>query len=327
MVATLTGLLPKSGKITHTGGMGVMQKWGTLRAQADYTTPTGASGLNLALSRHNTRFSAGQYFGYSACLDEQKSNQFGAKCTMQTLRNGSVLMVTERVAVKGRPAAQGRYSVDLVTKDGLEISITESAGGSGGTSVRPSDMVLSKDQLTEIISSKVWTRAFDAIPTPPLRPGHTGSTPTSGLASGSEVRDVITSALSKDGKLTDWGVSDGYAVATYDKGTAKGVIAVQTQSGMYKDISPLMPCERGELVCKVSTMSNGAKVKAHMDYSRDPGAPESVVDVLYPDGRRIIATWTTDRYAVEGSVTQDNPGISLDELKAIALNWQLQGGK
>jgi RNA polymerase sigma-70 factor (sigma-E family) len=55
-------------------------------------------------------------------------------------------------------------------------------------------------------------------------------------------------------------------------GTTPEAVRAQCLRALQR-LSPLMSCERGELVCKVSTMSNGAKVKAHMDYSRDPGTP------------------------------------------------------
>ncbi|MEU1013522.1 hypothetical protein [Streptomyces sp. NPDC005890] len=124
--------------------------------------------------------------------------------------------------------------------------------------------------------------------------------------------------LPHGGTVSDLNASDDLIQLVYDDGRGKNMVQVDAQYDMTAFLAGHMGCAGVEGDCEATTLADGTEVKKVEGPSEKGGsAVVWLVDILYPDGRR-VAVREVDSYAESAPVTRPRPALSMDELLAIA---------
>ncbi|MEV4335581.1 hypothetical protein [Streptomyces sp. NPDC049590] len=316
MIRTLTGLLPPGGTVSDTVGRdaeaGDAVVWPM--AKLTYATARGTTALDVTLSRPTPGIPADQQ-GQGGCLPVQVRPY--DRCATEKLPGGAVLTTTESFTYPSRDTGQKRWYAVLTAADGTEVTVQEFAGGGEKAASGAADPLLSLDQLAAIARSPRWEKALAALPTPPRAPG-TGT--GSRAVPGARMTRVLKSHLPRGGTVTDLHADDGLVQLVYDDGHGRNMVEADAQYDMADALAGHMGCAGVAGDCRAGTLDDGTLVKTVRGHSEKGGAAQVwLVDVLYPDGRRVVAR-EVNSYAEAAPVTRPRPALGLELLREIALD-------
>jgi hypothetical protein len=106
----------------------------------------------------------------------------------------------------------------------------------------------------------------------------------------------------------------------YDDGQGKNMVQADVQYDMTADLAGHMGCAGVTGHCEATELGDGTRVKKVRGTSEKGGSAQVwLVDVLYPDGRRVAAR-EVDSSAESAPVTRPRPALSMDRLLSIALD-------
>ncbi|WP_225824379.1 hypothetical protein [Streptomyces naphthomycinicus] len=318
MIRTLKSLLPSGGTVSAATGRasqaGPPVVWPT--AKLTYSTPKGSSGIDITLARLEPG-APGEQRGQSGCLPVEVRPY--DKCTTRKLPGGAVLDTTESFTYPSSDTGQKRWYVVLTTADGVQLTAQEFGGGDEKGSSGAADPQLSLAQLTSIVRSPAWKEAADALPAPEGAPAGTPSTGRKHV-SGARINEVVASHLPGGGKTSGLNAGDGLVQLVHDDGRGRSMVEVDAQYGMTDDLAGHMGCAGVRGHCEATELSDGTRVKKVQGPSEKGGEAQVwLVDVLYPDGRRVAAR-SVNSYAESAPVTRPRPVLSMAELESIALD-------
>ncbi|MYX94194.1 hypothetical protein GT045_05080 [Streptomyces sp. SID486] len=318
MVRTLRSLLPPGGTVSAASGTGTQDGGHGVRpsARLTYTTARGSSAVDFTLARLDPGIPRDQQ-GDGGCLPVEV-RPFD-KCTTEKLPGGAVLDITRSFTYPNAETGQKRWYAVLTTADGVQLSVQEFGGGGEKASSGSADPLLSPARLTSIVRSPAWHKAIAALPAPRRAP--TGPASTGGRqAPGPRLSRVLKAHLPGGGTVSDENAGDGLVQLVYDDGHGKNMVEVDVQYDMTADLAGHMGCADVTGHCEAARLDDGTLVKKVRGSSEKGGAAQVwLVDVLYPDGRRVAAR-EVNSYAESAPVTRPRPALSMDRLAGIALD-------
>ncbi|GGW18060.1 hypothetical protein GCM10018980_53740 [Streptomyces capoamus] len=316
MVRTLKSLLPPGGTVSAASGTGSRTDGPDVRptARLTYSTARGSSGITLDIARLDPGLPADQQ-GEGGCLPVEVRPY--DTCRTEKLPGGALLSTTESFTYPNSDTGQKRWYVVLTTAAGAQLTVQEFGGGGEKESAGGADPVLSTARLASIVRSPAWDRAIAALPAPRTH-ASPGPSATRQRVTGTRMTEVLRSRLPHGGTVSDLHADDGLVQLVYDDGRGRNMVEVDAQYGMTALLAGHMGCAGVEGDCRATTLSDGTKVKKVRGPS-EKGGPAVVwlVDVLYPDGRRVAAR-EVNSYAESAPVTRPRPALAMDELVAIA---------
>lgn len=313
MVRTLESLLPAGGTVSAASGRA--SKAGppfvAPMAKLTYSTAKGSSGIDVTLARLDPGIPDDQQ-GDGGCLPVEVRPY--DTCTTERLPGGAVLNTTRSFTYPSSDTGQKRWYVVLTKADGVQLTVQEFAGGDEKGSSGGADPLLSIDQLTSIVRSPAWNKAATALPAP-----HDGSpSAAKPRVSGARMTRVLKSHLPRTGTVSDVNAGDGLVQLVYDDGHGRSMVEADAQYDMTAPLTGHMGCAGVPGHCEATTLADGTRVKKVQRPSEKGGAAQVwLVDVLYPDGRRVVAQ-EVNSYAESGPVTRPRPALDMAELQSIA---------
>ncbi|WP_225832347.1 hypothetical protein [Streptomyces sp. NK08204] len=318
MVSTLKSLLPAGGTVSAASGRasqaGPPVVWPS--AKLTYSTAKGSSSIDITLSRLDSGIPADQQ-GEGGCLPVEVRPY--DTCTTGKLPGGAVLNTTRSFTYPSSDTGQKRWYVVLTTADRVQLTVEEFGGGDEKGSSSGTDPLLSIAQLTSIVRSPAWNKAITALPAQEGAPSTAPST-TSKHVPGARMNRVLTSHLPRTGTVSDLNAGDGMVQLVYDDGHGKNMVEADAQYDMTAFLAEHMGCAGVSGHCEATTLADGTQVKKVQGPSEKGGAAQVwLVDVLYPDGRRVAAR-EVNSYAESGPVTRPRPALSMAQLLSIALD-------
>ncbi|MEV5344082.1 hypothetical protein [Streptomyces achromogenes] len=314
MIRTLTALLPPGGTVSAATGRDTQAGPGIVwpMAQLTYTTARGSTALDVTLTRPAPGIPAGQE-SQGGCLPVQVRPY--DRCATEKLPGGAVLTTVQSFTYPNRDTGQKRWYAVLTTADGAEVTVQEFAGGGEKEASGPADPLLSLAELSAIVRSPRWESALAALPTPPRAPG----TGREGVP-GDRMTRVLKSHLPRGGTVSDVNAGDGLVQLVHDDGHGRTMVEADAQYDMADALAGHMGCAGVAGDCRSETLGDGTRVKTVRGQSEKGGSAQVwQVDVLYPDGRRVVAR-EVNSYAEAGPVTRPRPALSLELLRGIALD-------
>ncbi|GAA3124434.1 hypothetical protein GCM10010521_09120 [Streptomyces rameus] len=318
MVRTLKELLPPGGTVSAASGTGTQDgDPGVLpTARLTYTTARGTSAVDITVARLDPGIPAGQQ-GNGGCLPVEVRPY--DKCTTEKLPGGAVLNTTESFTYPNADTGQKRWYVVLTTADGAQLTVQEFGGGGEKASSGGADPLLSLARLTSIVRSPAWHKAIAALPAPRPTPTTAASTGRR-HAPGTRLSRVLKGHLPRGGTVSDENASDGMVQLVWDDGHGKNMVEVDVQYDMTADLAGHMGCAGVAGHCEATESGDGTRIKKVRGTSEKGGSAQVwLVDVLYPDGRRVAAR-EVNSYAESAPVTRPRPALSMDRLLSIALD-------
>lgn len=320
MVRTLKSLLPPGGTVSDASGRGSRTDGPLVRptAQLTYSTAKGSSGISLDITRLDPETPADQQ-GEGGCLPVEVRPY--DTCTTEKLPGGAVLSTTKSFTYPNSDTGQKRWYVVFTTADGAQLTVQEFGGGGEKSSSGGADPLLSTAQLASIVRSPAWDVAIAALPAPEDSPSP-GPSAAGHRVPGARMTEVLKSHLPHRGTVTDVNAGDGLVQLVYDDGLGKNMVEVDAQYGMTAFLAGHMGCAGTDGDCEATTSADGTKVKKVKGPSEKGGsAVVWLVDILYPDGRR-VAVREVNSYAESGPVTRPRPALGMAELLTIARDQQ-----
>ncbi|MFI0810688.1 hypothetical protein [Streptomyces echinatus] len=314
MVRTLRSLLPPGGTVSHASGRGTDEGESGVRPAAEltYTTAEGSSGIDITVGRLDPGIPGDQQ-GDGGCLPVEVRPY--DTCTTQKLAGGAVLDTTKSFTYPNADTGQKRWYVVLTTADGAQLTVQEFGGGGEKASSGGADPLLSVAQLTSIVRSPAWHKVIAALPAPQGTP----ATPAE-RAPGARLTRVLKAHLPHGGTVSDVNASDGLVQLVHDDGHGKNMVEVDVQFDRTDDLAGHMGCAGVSGDCAATTLGDGTRVKKVRGTSEKGGSAQVwSVDVLYPDGRRVLAR-EVNSFAESAPVTRPRPELSMDQLRDIALD-------
>ncbi|GGR67375.1 hypothetical protein [Streptomyces eurythermus] len=314
MVRTLSGLLPPGGTVSaatgRDGSAGDDIVWPM--AKLTYTTARGSTALDVTLTRPTPGVPADQQ-GQGGCLPVQVRPY--DRCATEKLPGGSVLTTVKSFTYPSRDTGQKRWYAVLTAADGAEVTVQEFAGGGEKEASGTADPLLSLAELSAIARSPRWDSALAALPTPPRAPA-TGVE----AVPGDRMTRVLKSHLPHGGTVSDLNADDGLVQLVYDDGHGRNMVEADAQYDMADALAGHMGCAGVAGDCRSEALGDGTRVKTVRGRSEKGGSAQVwQVDVLYPDGRRVVAR-EVNSYAEAGPVTRPRPALGLELLRAVALD-------
>jgi hypothetical protein len=316
MVRTLKSLLPPGGTVSAASGRsshaGNPLVWPS--AKLTYSTPKGASGIDIDIARLDPGVPADQQ-GQGGCLPVEVRPY--DKCTTQKLPGGAVLNTTKSFTYPNSDTGPKRWYVVLTTSQGAQLTVEEFGGGGEKGSSSGADPVLSIAQLTSVVRSPAWNKVIAALPREAP-----SSSPSDGRqrVPGARMTEVLKSHLPHGGTVSDLNAGDDLVQLVYDDGRGKNMVEVDAQYNMSALLAGEMGCADVSGECEAMTLPDGTKVKKVEGHSEKGGsAVVWLVDTLRPDGRR-VAVREVNSYAESAPVTRAQPALSMDRLLTIALD-------
>ncbi|MFI1566959.1 hypothetical protein ACH4ZX_28580 [Streptomyces sp. NPDC020490] len=318
MVRTLKNLLPAGGTVSAASGRaseaGPPVVWPM--AKLTYSTAKGSSSVDLTVSRLDPDTPRDQQ-GNAGCLPVEVRPH--DKCTTEKLPGGAVLNTTKSFTYPSSDTGQKRWYVVLTTAAGVQLTVQEFGGGDEKGTSDGADPLLSLSELTSIVRSPAWDRTISALPTQQRTPSATPSA-TGTRVSGARMTRVLTSHLPPAGTVSDLNAGDGLVQLVYDDGHGKNMVEADAQYDMTPLLAGHMGCADVSGHCEATTLADGTQVKKVQGPSEKGGAARVwLVDVLYPDGRRVVVR-EANSYAESAPVTRPRPALSMARLRSIALD-------
>ncbi|GLX50008.1 hypothetical protein Shyhy01_29580 [Streptomyces hygroscopicus subsp. hygroscopicus] len=317
MVRTLEGLLPAGGTVSAASGRAseAGPPFVSPMAKLTYSTAEGSSGIDVTLARLDPGIPRDQQ-GNGGCLPVEVRPY--DTCTTERLPGGAVLNTTRSFTYPSSETGQKRWYVVLTRTDGVQLTVEEFGGGDEKGSSGGADPLLSIAQLTSIVRSPAWNKAISALPVP----AEGSPSAAEPRVSGARMTRVLKSHLPRTGTVSDVNAGDGMVQLVYDDGHGKSMVEADAQYGMTAALAGHMGCAGVPGHCEATTLADGTRIKKVRRPSEKGGAAQVwLVDVLYPDGRRVVAQ-EVNSYAESGPVTRPRPALGMAELQSIARDRQ-----
>ncbi|RAY11046.1 hypothetical protein DPM19_32605 [Actinomadura craniellae] len=327
LTRTLTGLLPRGGqiKVTEAKGTEHADKPRNAMVSVRYDDGAGPSRITLSLYRLPPSNSRGD----ASC--PPKFTQPYDRCSATPRADGSVLLVNQGYTRPQTNTGEKFWYAVLTHKDGRQVRLdqfnsAEEKSAAGPTRPEP---VLTPAQMSAVVTSPQWNRALAAIPFPPpareqpgpKKPEGARGAPFVAMPDG-KIVSLLTGLLPRNVRVVDHD-NGGEMLLADRRGTS--LLSISVQNGMYQSVIGITCDQRrlhgpGERTCGRSSGPNGAVV--HLEEGPleidDRGATERVVDVLYPDGRRVAIRVSNGKTLKSGPRTRPEPILALDQLLTIA---------
>ncbi|GAA3977948.1 hypothetical protein GCM10022384_29620 [Streptomyces marokkonensis] len=315
LLQSLKELLP-AGEFSEEDARGSDEKPGPY-AYAVYEDGKGAAALSMGLGRVEP--GSDQARQLTECPDKTFTRHDA--CDSSRLPDGSLLKLFQGYEYPDRRVDTKLWSADLVTSKGHHVSLSEwNSPAQKGAPISREDPPLSTAQLKEVVTADVWRRAVDAIPVEPKPSGSATPEYTPPEASGEGISSILAGLLpEKLDVISKGGQDTGFSYVVVDDGSGGSLVQVNVQHGM-DDVA-------GQLYGSGETLPDGTRVAVRQGPGDDrvPGVLMWTVDTLRPgdDGFRVvIGAFNND--AAHARPTRENPALTIDQLREIALSpeWE-----
>ncbi|MFG2720789.1 hypothetical protein ACGFW5_21190 [Streptomyces sp. NPDC048416] len=266
----------------------------------------GAGLLSLGLSRADPTGSSGTerttcparaFVDYDACLTEK-------------LADGSRYLLVQGYEYPDRREPTKNWRAVLLTPKGILVEASEwNAAAEKGAGISRATPPLTAAQLRALVTDPRWISLADGLPEQ-ADPSHGSSSHDSQPSAGAVQKEFVALLPGKRLHIGEQGAQDGYAFAVVDDGKGRSLVQINVQPRM-SDVVP-----QGQ----TSTLPDGTRVG--MD-KKAAGKGAGVVcwtaDTVRPDGLRVIVSaFNTGNQSAPA--TRAQPALTMDELKAIALD-------
>lgn len=331
MLAKFESLLPK-GTLTNARGTGITSRekgpFPILlgpTASVTFNDAQGQSAIGISVQRQGR--SAADLSAYTSCPGS--ITRPDATCSVTHGADGSVLVLLQGLEYPSGPSKEKDWTATLVTRDGGIITLDETNSAQEKGAVARPEPVLSLAQLKSIVSDPFWRTLLAELPPPPIASqpsspagGSHGATTMPSAAIISTLHSLLPQGLTMS--VADQGTA-GYLGTTVDDGRGKGVLEVNADFFDPKDTNSAK--SGGNIFAGASVLPDGSKVIVRQEASEHGGAGAVywTVQVLHPDGRRIVVG---ELNAASYSTAKDRtaPVLTIEQLKALAENplWVAQ---
>ncbi|KJY27718.1 MULTISPECIES: hypothetical protein [unclassified Streptomyces] len=271
-----------------------------------YDDGEGPAALGVALARVDPK---GQMAADSVTCPDKNVLDFD-DCTLETLEDGSKLMVFQGYEYPDRREPTKVWRATLVTPQGYQVDVQEwNAPAEKGQPVSRANPPLAPEKLKEFTTSPLWRPALSDLPAAEPDPGAPAPAGARGAAA------VLESLLPKTGiTVASKGGEGEHGYVVLDDGNGTSLVQVNVQAGM------------GELLkdhfgSGAVTLPDGTRVKSEQRDGEKGGANVVwwTVDTLRTDGRRVVVSaFNTGNQ--NKPATRDKPILTMEQLQQIALD-------
>ncbi|MFJ3140803.1 hypothetical protein ACIPK5_33585 [Streptomyces sp. NPDC086843] len=308
MVETLTSLLPP-GSVSGATGTGITAASAGPSAQLTFSNDRGTSIIEVSVGRSPRT-------GTPEPKCPLRSARPYDRCEDRVVDGVGTLILDQGYTDHLDQRSGARWGVLLATPDGEQVAViqTEAPTTSGGAVT--GGMPLTLDQLADIVTSESWKPVTAAVPEPPEPP----APPAESRFTKGQILDRVKAAL--DPRLTvadEEGDERGYADLTVDDGKGKSLLTITVQQ--WKPDS----AEMSQLFREATRLPGGVRLVVRENRDDDSGLTQREADALHPDGRRVLVTGINS-LAIGTPPTRDNPVLSVDQLKDLALDRAWSSG-
>ncbi|WP_404958019.1 hypothetical protein [Streptomyces sp. 147326] len=307
MIANLRALLP-GGQLTEPAGRGSDDQ--VPLASGVYDDGKGRAAVSIGLSRVDPDGSHAR--ATTECGD--KNLQEYDYCRTEQLADGSRLLVFKGYEYPDRREDTKVWRAVLATPQGFLVELSEwNAPAEKGAPVSRSNPPLTTDQLKTVVTSALWQPALNDLPAPEPDPEPSARPGSSAALRDREAAGALEDLVAGMGikiPVLSKGGEGGHGYIVFDDGKGKSLVSLSVSrsegvSGFPGLNQPPLP--DGTLV----NVGQGPAEKGK-------GVIEWKVDTLRTDGLRVVvAAYNTANQS--GTATRDQPALTLDQLKEIAL--------
>ncbi|MFJ6758957.1 hypothetical protein ACIQNK_28550 [Streptomyces sp. NPDC091273] len=303
MIANLRGLLP-GGQLTEPVGRGSDDQ--VPLVSGVYDDGKGKAAISLGLSRVDPDGSNAR--AATECGD--KNLQEYDDCQTEKLADGSRLLLHKGYEYPDRRADTKVWRAVLVTRQGFQVELSEwNAPAEKGVPVSRSNPPLTTDQLKTVVTSAVWHPALNDLPAPEPEPSaRPGSSTALRDQDAAKALEDLVAGLGIEIPISSKGGEGPYGYIVFDDGKGKSLVRLslgRSDSGFAGLNQPPLP--DGTLV----NVKQGPAEKGK-------GVIEWTVDTVRTDGLRVVVS-AFNTANTSGTATREQPVLTLDQLKEIAL--------
>ncbi|MFE6835205.1 hypothetical protein ACFVFI_10280 [Streptomyces sp. NPDC057705] len=303
MIANLRGLLP-GGQLTEPVGRGSDDQ--VPLVSGVYDDGKGRAAVSLALSRVDPDGSNAR--ATTECGD--KNLQEYDDCRTEQLADGSKLLLHQGYEYPDRRMDTKVWRAVLVTRQGFQVELSEwNAPAEKGVPVSRSNPPLTTDQLKTVVTSAVWRPALNDLPAPEPEPSaRPGSSTALRDQEAAKALEDLVSGFGIEIPISSKGGEGSYGYIVFDDGKGKSLVRLsigRSDSGFAGLNQPPLP--DGTLV----NVKQGPAEKGK-------GVIEWTVDTVRTDGLRVVVS-AFNTANTSGTATREQPALTLDQLKEIAL--------
>ncbi|KOG07149.1 MULTISPECIES: hypothetical protein [Streptomyces] len=243
------------------------------------------------------------------------------RCISGRVPNGDRLMAIQGYVYPDKREETKYWRVVLLTKDGFLIDVNEyNAAAEKGAPISRENPPFTMSQLKALVTTDDWRPLLKQLPQVPatqLAPGKAAQPPAEPV--GDSVQATLRTLLPKGLRVVDKGGSGEFGFLVVDDGKGKSLVQINVQSDM-RDVADDL-YGSGD----VTTLPDGRKVKLIQQPGEKGGAGVVwwTADTMTPEGFRVVVS-AFNTGAQHEAATRAEPALTLDQLKAIALDpkWQ-----
>ncbi|MEU1517373.1 hypothetical protein ABZ490_35360 [Streptomyces sp. NPDC005811] len=315
VVRTLQKLLPR-GRFTSTAARGTDEELPPL-AVGVFDDGQGEGSLSVGLERITP---SGRNINPSAevmpCPEGAQSG-FDS-CTTESLPDGSAITVYQGYEYPDRRVDTKAWGADLVTPDGLRVSVTEwNSPAEKGKPITRTDPPLGPKQLKALASATEWRAIIEALPQERTPSAAAGAPTRPGELSGPTILRKLKLLLPERAAVVSSGSEEtGYGYFVVDDGKGRSLVQVNVQPGMSDVADELFGSD-------AETLADGTLVTVRQAPGEKGGAGVVMwtADTLRKSGLRVVisAFNTGDQ---NKPATREAPALTLGDLRRIALSPQ-----
>ncbi|MGW4704121.1 hypothetical protein [Streptomyces sp. NPDC004285] len=279
-----------------------------------YDDGKGKAGVSVGLYRAGTGGEAGK--DQVTCPDKALVRY--DRCADGRLPSGDRIMILQGyVYPDGREETKNWRAV-LLTKDGFLVDANEyNAAAEKGAAITRENPPFSLSQLKALVAAEAWRPLLKKLGAPPKPDPGTPQLPP--VPSAAAVQATLRSLLPKGATVVSHGGGDGHGYVVVDDGRGRSMVGVDVQPTAGTSVAEIFTGDG------VVTLPDGTKVKSVQQPGEKGG--EGVVwwsvDTLTPQGFRVVVS-AFNAGAQYEAATRDEPALTMEQLKALALSpkWQ-----
>ncbi|MEU7602506.1 hypothetical protein AB0B78_02305 [Streptomyces sp. NPDC040724] len=307
MIANLRELLP-GGQLTEPDGRGSEDQ--VPMASGVYDDGKGKAAVSLALSRVDPAGSNAR--AMTECGD--KNVQEYDDCRTEQLADGSRLLLYKGYEYPDRRVDTKLWRAVLATPKGFMVELSEwNSPAEKGAPVSRSNPPLTPDQLKTVVTSPLWQPALNDLPAPAPDPAPSARPGSSAALRDREAAVALEELVTGIGikiPILSWGGEGGHGYIVFDDGKGKSLVSLSV--GRSEGVSGFPGLNQPPL--PDGTLVNVKQGPAE----KGKGVIEWQVDTLRTDGLRVVVSaYNTANQS--GTATREQPALTLDQLKEIAL--------
>ncbi|WP_147312275.1 hypothetical protein [Thermomonospora umbrina] len=319
MSRILQTMLPKGVRLIEVQGApvpGVMM--------AKYDDGKGLAGVTMAIQRFPRNDPALR--DYHDCPSPQVLPY--NDCEATDWEGQGRLLVTKGFTRPQSNTGEKWWHAELTRRDGIQIrfdqvNAAESKSSAGVTRATPP---LSPAQMTAIVTNPRWVEAAATLPAPERPSPGTGPKEFPG----DRILAGLRRLLPKGAEITHPDVSDGYVSLILKDSRGGTSVGLNVQDFRRPDgkaekqpsCAQRLSDQPDEATCVEETLPDGTMIWIEEQPAEvvASGVINRIVEVMYPNGRRVVARAANGLSPKSGPQTRDTPALSLEQIKRIVTD-------